>query len=321
MKYLLLILFFVSIAQSKTLKIATLAPEGTTWADKMQDIAAAVDKQTSSRVKLKVYYGGVQGDEPDVLRKVRIGQLSGSIFTGRALGDIYSDIRVLEVPFNFQHNRNLFKKALQKLGPFLNKGIEENGFKNLGFFEIGKIYLVSTKKISSIKELQGVKVWSWEGDKVAQAMVEQLQLISVPLALPDVLPSLSTGIIEAAYNSPMGILALQWNSKIKYIVNYPVTYSIGAFLVSKKEWDKISAEDQVTVSEIVQKAMQETSDQTIAENKEALEALTAIGVESIEFSSTDIEKGMKINQDLFKVLIEKGVLSSEVVELFRKAIR
>lgn len=303
---------------AKTFKISTLAPEGTTWANNLKRMAKEVKKKTNGKVKFKVYYGGVAGDEPDVLRKIRIGQMHGGIFTGRALGDVFSDVRIIEVPFNFKYDRDSLKKVLNELTPFFNKGFKENGYTNLGFFEIGQVYLVSTKEIKDLASLNGMKIWAWEGDDVAKALVKEMGLVSVPLALPDVLASLSTGVIDAAYNSTMGVLALQWNSKVKYIVNYPVTYSIGAFLLSSKAMKSVSPENLKIVNEVVAKFMEKNSEDTVKENKEAFEALKSSGIKVLDFPETDIKKGDVINANLLKTLEKEKILSSEVIKLFNK---
>ncbi len=317
--FVLLLLMFSLPLSAKSLKISTLAPEGTTWANNLKNLAKEVKSKTKGKVKFKVYYGGVAGDEPDVLRKIRIGQMHGGIFTGRALGDVYPDVRVMEVPFNFKKDRKQMRKVLDKLTPKFNKGFEKNGFVNLGFFEIGQVYLVSTKEVKDLSNLTGLKIWAWEGDKVAEALVKEMKLVSVPLALPDVLSSLSTGVIDAAYNSTMGVLALQWNSKIKYIVDYPVTYSIGAFLVSKKRWDKVSKENQEIVKDLIQSFMKKNSDDTIKENEEAFAALKAGGVKVLNFPQSDLDKGDVINRNLFSILEKEKILSPEIIADFKAA--
>src|SRR5690606_20117387 len=124
----------------------------------------------------------------------------------------------IELPFTFGDNRTKALDTLVKMTPFFDKQFDAAGFQNLGFFELGMIYFVSQVKTNKLDELGGVKIWSWEGDKLVEAMIKELNLVSVPLPLPDVLSSLSTGIVQAAYAPPMGMLALQWNTKIKYIV-------------------------------------------------------------------------------------------------------
>src|SRR5690606_10015823 len=146
-----------------------------------------------------------------------------------------------EIPFNFYDKRENGLKAMDELKDEFSKGLAGKGFEALGFYEIGQVYIVSTKKVSSIDELKGIKIWSWEGDSLVENLVKRLELIAVPLALPDVLSSLSTGIIESAYAPPLAIMAMQWHTKVKYLIDFPVAYSVGALLVSSKEWSKVKA--------------------------------------------------------------------------------
>jgi len=254
MKSLILIMMFViSTCYAVTLKLGVLAPEGSTWGKSLKGMAKEISEKTQGKVKLKIYYGGVAGDEPDVLRKIRVGQMHGGVFTGRALGDINGDVRSIEIPFSFHTDRDKAWKTLKQAEPFFNKGFEKNKFVNLAFFEIGLVYIVSTKKVKNLDELRKVKIWSWEGDDLVSDLVKSMKLISVPLPLPDVLTSLTTGIIESAYSPPLGMLALQWNTKIKYIVDFPVSFSIGAFLVHQKQWKKVPSKYKTIVKDLAKK--------------------------------------------------------------------
>ena len=304
--------------EAKTFKVATLAPEGSTWANNLQLMAAAIERQTQGRVGFKLYYGGVAGDEMDVLRKIRIGQMQGGVFTGMGLGEVFSDIRVLEVPFNFKHDGAAARKALTALAPFFAQGLAQNGFKSLGFFEMGKVYLVSSKKITSLQELRGIKVWVWDGDDLASAFAREMKVVATPLSLPDVLTGLSTGMVDAAYATPMGILSLQWNSKVKYLVNFPVAYAIGALLVSLKEWRQLTASDRRVVEKITTSNMQRNSAETIAENVRAMRAMQAMGVKFVEFPNSDLALANQVSRRLWGQLREAKMFSPQVVELFKR---
>ncbi len=312
-KFVLAALACVTLtANAAVIKIAALAPEGTNWAKTMKDFSKEVKKATDGKVKVKIYYGGVAGDEPDVLRKIRVGQLHGGVFTGKTLGDIAGDIRAIELPFNFLHDEKKAMKALKGMTPYFNKKIEASGFVNLGFYGIGQVYVVSTKKVSSIPQMQGVKIWSWEGDRVVEAMISSLKLVSVPLALPDVLSSLSTNIIDAAYAPPLGILALQWQSQIKYLINFPTAYSIGALLISKKGWKKIPAKHHAKVKEIAKKYVDQANEYSVKDNAQGLETLKSLGVEFIDFDDKDIAKAEEIRAKVLdklkgKVISEKAI--------------
>ena len=123
MKWTLLLTFvlFSSSALAQKVKLATLVPKGTNWASTLKDMSKEIKKKTDGKVKFKIYYGGVQGDEPDVLRKTKIGQVHGGIFTGKTLGDIFSDVRAIEVPFNFYHDEEKAYAAIAANEKYYNQ--------------------------------------------------------------------------------------------------------------------------------------------------------------------------------------------------------
>ena len=296
-------------AYSSPLKVGVLVPEGTGWAKIIKKMTAEIKDATKGNVEIKVYYGGSQGDEQDVLRKIRIGQLQGGIFTGKTLGDINGDVRVVEVPFTFNNNREKALKTLQKLTPFFNQNFEKNKFKSLATFEIGQIYLVSQTKIQDLNAIKSVKIWSWEGDPVVNTMFETMHLIGVPLALPDVLSSLTTGVINAAYAPGIGIISLQWNTKIKYVIDFPISYSIGAFVITGDAWSKMSPADQKIVSEISKKYESEINITNVKDNEDAFKSMKAQKIEFIKFSDSDIKQAQTYRQEIIKKL--KGKVFSD----------
>ncbi|MBC7539158.1 MAG: TRAP transporter substrate-binding protein DctP [Bacteriovorax sp.] len=311
MKKILLALMLSSSLNvySAPIKVGVLVPEGTGWAKIIKKMTGEIKEATKGNVEIKVYYGGSQGDEQDVLRKIRIGQLHGGIFTGKTLGDINGDVRVVEIPFTFNSNREKALKTLQAMTPFFNQNFEKNKFKNLATFEVGQIYLVSQKKIQDLNAVKTVKIWSWEGDPVVNTMFDSMHLIGVPLALPDVLSSLTTGVIDAAYAPGIGIISLQWNTKIKYVIDFPISYSIGAFVITNDAWSKISPADQKLVSEISKKYEGEINNTNEKDNQEAFKSMKAQKIEFIKFSDADIKQAQGYRQDIIKKL--KGKLFSE----------
>lgn len=313
MKILLALLLTTNIC-ALTLKVGVLTPEGTNWANNLKKMAKAIKKETNGEVKVKFYFGGSQGDEPDVLRKIRVGQLHGGVFTAKTLGDINGDVRVLELPFTFFHDRTKVLKAMDDLTPFLNTSINKSGFENLGFFDIGMVYFVSKNKIASLDNLKGVKIWSWEGDPLVAAILDEMKLVSVPLPLPDVLSSLSTGIIEAAYAPPLAILSMQWNTKVKYLIDFPLSTSMGAFLVSNKVFAKISPENQKKVRELSKKYIDIVKSTNQKDNQDALDLMKQSGVEFVKLGDADIARGKQVRQATIKKL--KGKLFSE--EAFKR---
>jgi len=84
------------------IKFATLAPEGTTWMKVMNDWNKEIQEKTGGKLKFRLYAGGVAGDEKDVVRKIRLGQLHAGGFTGVGFGEIAPEVRILDAPFLFR---------------------------------------------------------------------------------------------------------------------------------------------------------------------------------------------------------------------------
>lgn len=298
---LLSLMISIQASYAAVVKVGVLAPEGTGWAKNIKKMVDEVKEATKGEVDLKVYYGGSQGDEQDVLRKIRIGQLQGGIFTGKTLGEINGDVRLLEIPFTFNHDHQKAQKMLEEMGPFFNKQFEKNKFINLATFEIGHVYLFSQKKVDNLAAMNSLKIWLWDGDPVVMTLFEVMKLNGVPLALPDVLSSLSTGVIDSTYAPPLGALALQWNSKVKYVVDFPISYSIGAFVLSDKAWAKISKENKDKVVEIAKKYEKQLNAGNAKDNADAMTAMKMQGIQFVPFNADDL----KTAQGLRKVMIEK----------------
>ena len=315
-----LLLMTISSSFATRVKIGVLAPEGTNWAKHMKKMGKEIEKSTEGKVKFKFYFGGAQGDEHDVLRKVHINQLQGGVFTGKTLGDISGDVRVVEIPYTFAGDTAKAWETVEKLTPFFNEQIAKKKFVNLGFFEIGMVYFVSQRETTSLKSLKGIKIWSWEGDRIVNTMISKMNLISVPLSLPDVLSSLSTGVIEAAYAPPMGMIALQWNTKIKYLVDFPIAYSLGSFLISDKAWKKISPKHQKITREIADTYMKKVNEANAKDNADSLLAMKNSGVQFIKFPKADIDKAQSIRGDIISEL--KGKLfSKKALDMLEKALK
>jgi TRAP-type C4-dicarboxylate transport system substrate-binding protein len=314
MKTLLLSMtLLASLNLQAAIKVGVLAPEGTGWSKNIKKMASDIKDATKGNVELKVYYGGSQGDEQDVLRKIRINQLQGGIFTGKTLGEINGDVRVIELPFNFNNDRAKALRTLQDMSPFFNQKFEQNKFKNLATFEIGQVYFVTQKKVQDLNGIKSLKIWSWDGDPLVTTMFQAMNLNGVPLALPDVLSSLSTGVVEAAYAPGIGIIALQWNTKVKYVVDFPISYSIGAFVITSEAWSKISPADQKIVQDIAKKYETEINLGNAKDNDDALAAMKAQKIEFVKFSDSEIKVAQGYRKEMIKRLTGK-LFSAEALK-------
>jgi len=267
-------------SQEYTLKFATLIPPDTAWMKKINSWADEVYKTSEGRLKFKIYPGGVMGDEPDVLRKIRINQLQGAFFTGYGIGRIFPAARVLEMPFLFK-NTDESDYVRQQLMPDIEKGFRENGYELIGWPEVGFIHFFSKYPINSLEELKTRKIWMWQGDPLGEAFTDVTGIAHIPLSIMDVYTQLSANhsSIDTVYNSPFGALALQWHTKLKYASNIPMTNAIGGLLVSNKFFSKLPDDLKHLLKSSGIKTAQSINEVVRRDNHKSIELLKQSGIE------------------------------------------
>ena len=259
------------------LKFATLAPQGSTWMNIITDWANKVEKESQGRLKFKLYGGGVSGDEPDVLRKIRFGQLHGGAMTGHGIGYIYSPTRVLEIPFLFRSYDEVDHVRAQ-LMPEIREGFHQNGFELLGWMEVGFIQLFSRVPIYSIEDMKKRRIWLWQGDPLGTAFFEASGLAPVPLPITEVFTSLSTGLIDTTIAPPLGAIAFQWFTKTPYMTDIPVMDGIGGLIVSRKFFDGLPKDLQQLLRRTGEEAGTRLLAETRRDNEKSLAVLKQNGV-------------------------------------------
>lgn len=283
----LLMLCLATAAQAapKTIKFATLAPDGTTWMNSMREFSSEVEKKTEGRVKFKIYAGGTQGDEKDVVRKMRLGQLHGAGLTGVGIGEIAPAVRLLDTPFLFKHAKEI-DHIYEVMDSDFRNIFEEKNYVLLGWAEVGIVTIFSNEPITKKEDFKKVKMWLWEGDPTAEAAFTALDIKPIPLSVTDVMSSLQTGMINAVYASPLSAIAMQWNTKMKYMLTLPLATSAGAVVISKKVFDGLEEADQKILIEEGNKYFRQLTLQSRRDNDESLgilaKTLTFTRPENIE---------------------------------------
>jgi len=259
------------------IKMATLAPEGSSWMKRFNAINAEVMEKTENTVRFKIYPGGVLGDEKDMLRKMQIGQIHGAALTTAGLAVLFKDINVVHIPFFFQDYGEV-DYVLGKMGSYFKKGFEDNGYIILGWSEAGFVYLMSTVPVSSVSELQKAKVWIWHESPMSKAIFDEVGVAAIPLSIPDVLVGLQTGLVDVVYAPPTVAISLQWFTRVKYLTNVPLSYIGGGLVVKKDIFRKMPQSSQEVIIEIFQRHLDQLKTVTRKENQEAIRVMEKHGV-------------------------------------------
>ncbi|CAB1071805.1 hypothetical protein D1AOALGA4SA_1349 [Olavius algarvensis Delta 1 endosymbiont] len=297
---LLMVITFVAppgaFSKTATIKIATLAPEGSSWVQTLENLNVELKQKTGNSVRLRIYSGGVLGDEKDMIRKMYVGQIQGAVLTAAGLSGIFKEMDVFQIPFLFE-NYGEVDHVLAKMDGFFKKGFSDKGYVLSAWSEGGFIRLMSTIPIASLNDLQKAKVWTWEDAPMAKAIFDEAGVSAIPLSLPDVLVGLQTGLVEVVYAPPTGAISLQWFTKTKYLTDVPLIYLIGGIVIKKNAFKKLSADHRQIFLELWPQYMDRLKTVIRKENQEALQVMAKHGVKIIHPSEDQIEGFKKVSQN------------------------
>jgi len=298
------------------LKFATLAPEGSAWMKTFHKVNSELDSRTGGALKMRAYPGGVMGDDQAVLRKMRIGQLHMAGITGLGLGFLCNDIQVLGAPFLFQ-NYDEVDYVLSRVTDRFEQIIKEKGYILVNWSEFGFIYMMSTKPINTLEDLQGAKVWMPEGDPIAQGVFEKAGVSAIPLQISDVLMALKTGLVDVIYSPPVGAIILQWHTKVKYLTRVPLSYSLGGVVMTKEALTQISKDHRKILREIFLDNVTSLNAQTRKNNEEALQVMERSGITFTDVTPQELARLQGIAQEATVELAGKAFPKEGLEEIYK----
>ncbi len=274
-------------AQAKTkIKLATLAPADSAWMKLFDGMNRELKQATGGEVAFKFFAGGAAGDEKDVVRKMRIGQMHGGSMTAVGLGEIAPAVLALQLPLLFKSFGEL-DYVRNKMKPVLEEMFAKKDFVILGWGDVGYTYIFSNTEVRTLADLKKTKMWAWVDDPVGNKVFDLSGITPVPLSVPDVLPSLQTGLIDAVYTSPLASIALQWNTKVTHVSTMPLAIGIGATLISKETFEKLSDEHKAKLLEVSGKWHKKLVAQIRKDNKKSVKTLTGGGITAVKIGKAE----------------------------------
>lgn len=314
---LMLLVLLVLVASGRAadaaqLKVATIAPDGSFWMNEARKAADEISERTHGRVTFRFYPGGTMGDDAAVMRKMRIGQLHGGVFLSGSLAPLVPDLNVYSLPLLFGSYDEV-DAVRSEVDPRLVDALSTKGYHSFGIIEGGFAYLYTTRKSTTFAELEGQKAWLPEDDPIGRVLIREAGLSPVPLGLADVLTGLQTGLLDVVSGPPVGAVALQWFTKVKYVLDLPVLYTCGTFALSEKAWSGLDAEDQRVVDEVLTEMTAILDRRAREDNEGAREALEKQGVETVTTSAGTAREWQDLAHRSRKILVDELGLNAELL--------
>jgi TRAP-type C4-dicarboxylate transport system substrate-binding protein len=307
----------VAHAQTITIKLGTLVPEGSSWCNLLKEMAERWSQATNGQVKLKIYAGGVAGNEGDMLRKVNIGQLQAAALSVVGLKDIDTAPQAIASPGLIADDKE-WAYVFGKMIPTWDRQIESKGFVVLLWSDTGWVHLFLKKPIHSPSEMRGTKVFAWTGDEAQVKAWRMVGLTPIVLSVTDMIPSLSTGMIDAFASTPIIALAARWFEQAPYMTEATWCHLPGATVVAKSVWEKISPPARATLKAIAGEYAEKVNVEVTKMQADALVAMQKAGLTVLHFDQAGMAEWQALGEKAWPT-IRGGVVTTAAFDDVKRA--
>jgi TRAP-type C4-dicarboxylate transport system substrate-binding protein len=258
-------------------KMATLAPEGSTWDQILKAMGEKWRQAPGGGITLRIYPGGVLGDEPDVVRKMRVGQIQAAALTSVGLSDIDDSVAAFQIPMMYRSDEEL-DYVRDRLRQKLERRLEAKGFVVLNWGDAGWVRFFAKKPFRRPDDLKMMKLFAWAGDNQAVDLWKAAGFNPIPLAATDVLPGLQTGLIDAFDTVPLSAVASQWFGLAPNMLDIEWAPLVGATVITRKAWESIPPAARDVALAAAAEAGERLRDEIRSDNGKAIEAMRKRGL-------------------------------------------
>jgi len=277
----LLALAPASRAQDVTVKLGTLAPSGSSWHEILKDMAERWSQASQGKVKLRIYPGGTQGSESEMIRKMAVGQLQAAAVTSVGLHDIVAEPQALAVPLMFDAEDEV-TAVMQKVQPRMESLLEKKGYVALTWGIVGSIKIFCAHPYRTPAEMASAKIFTWEGDPGSVQAFRAAGFTPVVLSSNDIITSLQTGMIDCVPNVPLYALPVRLFERASNMIDVNWGFLVGATVVRKDAWERIPAEVRLRLAEISRELGKKVDAEVGKLNSDAVVAMKKQGLTVIE---------------------------------------
>ncbi len=301
-----------------TVKLASLAPDGSVWDLAIEEMGAEWAEATDGRVRLRVYPGGVAGDESDVVRKMRIGQLQAAALTVGGLTDIDDAFRVFAIPMFFDSYEELYY-VIDRMTPELSKRLDDKGYVLLNWAHAGWIHLFSTQPVTSLEQLKTTKLFVGAGDDRAVQWWKNNGYRPVPLATTDILTGLQTGMIEALPSPPLAALLLQWYKQAPHMLDLGLAPLVGATIIQKRVWERIDEADRRSLLAAASELGETLEREVPGQDQESVAEMAKRGLKVVRVDDAQQMESFRNAAEEFAERVRGDRLPPEILQLAQQA--
>jgi TRAP-type C4-dicarboxylate transport system substrate-binding protein len=309
----------VPTAPTTTIRIASLAPPGSSFVKVLKAWSRTLEKETEGRIELRVFSGGSEGSDRDLVKRIKAGKLDAAGVATTGLSMVAPELQVLTAPGLLTDDAQL-DRAREKLDAQLQKLIEDGGFKLLAWGDGGKNRVFASSEFKTPADLSGKAGWAGENNAVGLAYIKALGANPVRVGASGVFPGLKDGKLEVVPASAMAAVAFQWYTKLKYVSSSNFNIIVGGSIISKKKFDELSRADQKTLLDTAKRAASKLDQIVARDDARAYQTLLQRGIQEVD-TSTNSAAWDAVAKKAREQLAESGVYSHSLLKTVEAAAK
>ena len=312
--YILLFLMVLEFASARKtiIKMATLAPEGTPWHALIAKMGERWKEETNGNVRLRIYPGGIVGDERDMIRKMRIGQIHGAAISAEGLSEVNPQYTYCFIPLFFQGYKDI-DFIRNQIKDDLVSGAEENGVKVLTMVDVGWVYWFTKDPVITPDDLKSQKIWTWAGDYKTAKLWDEAGFNAIPLSVPDVHSSLQTGLVNAMAFPPLYVAANQYFGITSNMLNMKWGILTAALVIDLKIWNRIKPKYQKIMQKVSDEIGLEYQLNNRKEEDDAVEVMKEYGLKVNDLSPKQLSEWNMLVESMYP-LIRGNIVQEEIFD-------
>jgi len=307
------------VAEAKSdnmIRIATLAPRNSELIRGFIKIDRELKEATHDQWGIQLYPSGIAGDETDVIRKMRVGQMDATAVTSVGLSQVLRELAILTAPGAIESY-----EALERVQKSLNKEWEQKlgdaGFKLLGWGEVGLLRYFTSGPLHKPSDLKSMRPWVWPASHTLKAMWQAIGCTGVPLGVPEVYGALQTKMVDAIITSALAAVALQWHAKLSFVTNRSLGPLVGGLVINNKKWDSIPEDVRNTLSGEIKTNYEGDSHNIREDDKKAFQKLLTHGYTATDFTAAGEQELQMFSKKARESLVGR-VYSRELLDRVMK---
>lgn len=282
---LIIFLIFTSSLAAVTIKLASVAPEQSPWGTALNRLAAEWERVTDGEVKVIIYHNAIAGDEADILRKMRIGQLQAGVLTSSGMKQVVPEVFSVSVPFLIRSEEAL-NYVLTRIAPDLEELFRNNRLHVLAWSRGGWIYFFSKEPVTFPSELKPQRLASDPNDEELMQAFKIMGYRPIPMPLPELVTSLNSGLVDAFYSSPLAAAGYQSFGLAPHMLDIKIAPFLGAIIITDAAWRRIPSRFRDEFVEVARQVALDIEQDVEQLEIDAIDTMRRFGLTVTEFSES-----------------------------------